>query len=103
MYRISAKKLKKSKKKAAIVLRKLMAGKTVLVTRKGLTVAVLEPITGDDVEDWLIAHNPRLLRELDEAWEEYLVDGGISLEDVMRELLDHSPREQPDEGSFRPG
>ena len=91
MYRISAKKLKKSKKKAAIVLRKLMAGKTVLVTRKGLTVAVLEPITGDDVEDWLIAHNPRLLRELDDAYARCLAGEGIPLEDAMRELLDRRP------------
>jgi hypothetical protein len=79
-----------------------MAAKTVLVTRHGLTVAVLTAVTGDDVEDWLIAHNPKLLRELDDAYSRCIAGEGIPLEDVMCELLDRSPREKPNEGVSSP-
>jgi hypothetical protein len=52
-----------------------------------------EGLSEDELEDWAIAHNPELLRELDAAWAEYLaVGGGRPLEDVMRELLQRPER-----------
>lgn len=88
MYRIGARKLKKSKKRAATALRYVMTGHDIVVTRHGEAVAVLTALTGDDMEDWLLDHNPGLRGELDEAWEKYVSgeEPGIPAAEVFQRL-----------------
>lgn len=52
----------------------------VIVTKRGKPAAALVHLDEDLLEDFIIAHHPRLLPELDRAYREYKRKGGIDHE-----------------------
>jgi prevent-host-death family protein len=58
----------------------------VVVTRKGKPAAALIPLDEDTLEDFIIAHHPTLLAELDKAYREYQAKGGKTLAEMRRKV-----------------
>jgi len=58
----------------------------VVVTRKGKPAAALIPLDEDTLEDFIIAHHPTLLKELDKAYREYQAKGGKTLAEMRRKV-----------------
>jgi antitoxin (DNA-binding transcriptional repressor) of toxin-antitoxin stability system len=58
----------------------------VVVTRDGKPAAMLVYMDEDLLDDFIIAHHPTLMKELEEARQEYLEKGGMDLDTVMEEL-----------------
>ena len=58
----------------------------VVVTRKGKPAAALIPLDEDTLEEFIIAHHPTLLAELDQAYREYQAKGGKTLAEMRRKV-----------------
>ena len=59
----------------------------VIVTRKGKPAAALIALDEDTLDDFIIAHHPTLLREVEAARKEYVAKGGIGHK-AMRGLVE---------------
>ncbi len=57
-----------------------------VVTRNGKAAAALVYLDEDLLDDFIIAHHPSLMKELEEARQEYLEKGGVDLDTVTEEL-----------------
>lgn len=51
----------------------------VVITSQGKPRAIISAITEDDFEDYLLEHSPAFLKALEQAREEYLREGGLTL------------------------
>jgi prevent-host-death family protein len=58
----------------------------VVVTRKGKPAAALIPLDEDTLEEFIVAHHPTLLADLDKAFREYQAKGGKTLTEMRRKL-----------------
>lgn len=56
----------------------------VVVTSKGKPRAVIKGISEEDFEDYLLENNPKFLRALEEAREEYLKYGGMEIDEYLK-------------------
>ncbi len=63
-----------------------LKGEDAVITKYGKPVAVVLPIDEDSIEEFIIAHNPKLLAELSRAYVEYQEKGGTDLDTVKKEL-----------------
>jgi prevent-host-death family protein len=61
-------------------------GEDAIITKRGKPVAVLVPIDEDSLEEFVIAHNPKLLREMAASYAEYKEKGGTDLETMIKKL-----------------
>jgi hypothetical protein len=61
-------------------------GGTVILTRRGKPLAALRDLSGEDWESVSLANNPRFRALIDESRRSYRVEGGVSLEEVRRQL-----------------
>jgi len=52
---------------------------TVVITSRGKPRAIIRAVTEEDLEDYLLEHSPAFLKALEEAREEYLRHGGVSV------------------------
>ena len=57
-----------------------------VITKYGKPTAILMPISEDDFEEFVIAHNPKLLREVANAYKEYKEKGGIELDEMVKKI-----------------
>lgn len=57
-----------------------------VITKRGKPVATLVPIDEDTIEEFVIAHNPQLLRQFSRAYEEYRKKGGVDLDTIKRKM-----------------
>jgi prevent-host-death family protein len=67
------------KNKTSEILRKAEK-ESVIITSRGKPRAIVTAISEEDFEDYLLEHCPSLLDILEEAREEYVAEGGITLE-----------------------
>jgi PHD/YefM family antitoxin component YafN of YafNO toxin-antitoxin module len=58
----------------------------VIITKNGKPNAVLHHLGDDELEDYLLEHDPRFRKKIERRWKKYLAKGGRSLEEIMREL-----------------
>ena len=58
----------------------------VIITKNGRPNAVLHHLGDDELEDYLLEHDPRFRKKIQRRWKEYLTKGGRSLEEIMEEL-----------------
>ncbi len=70
------------KNKTSEILRKAEK-EAVIITSKGKPRAIVSAISEEDFEDYLLEHSSQLLDVLEEAREEYISEGGISLEGYL--------------------
>jgi hypothetical protein len=59
---------------------------TVILTRDGKPLAAVKDLSGSDWEAVALADNPQFRALIEESRRSYRVEGGISLEEVRREL-----------------
>ena len=61
-------------------------GEDAVITNRGKPTAVIVPIDEDSLEEFVIAHNPKLLREVAASYAEYEKKGGTSLDEMIKKL-----------------
>lgn len=55
----------------------------IIITAYGKPVAVLHHISEEDLADHLIENDPAFRDRIDRAFEEYMTQGGVSLEEMI--------------------
>ncbi len=60
----------------------------VIITKNGRPNAVLHHLGDDEVEDYLLEHDPKFRAKIEKRWKAYLRTGGRSIEQVLRSLGD---------------
>jgi hypothetical protein len=74
-------------------LAKLAQDGTVILTCKGKPLVAVKDLAGCDWESIALANNPRFIALIEESRRQYREQGGISLEDLRKELgLRPAPR-----------
>lgn len=58
----------------------------IIITKNGRANAVLHHVGEDELEDYLLEHDPKFRRKIEKRWKQYLQKGGCSLEEVLRGL-----------------
>ena len=58
----------------------------VVITKNGRPTAVLHHLGEDELEDYLLEHDPKFRRKIERRWREYLREGGRSVGDILRTL-----------------
>ena len=70
------------KNRVSEVIRRTRKG-DVVVTSRGKPTVVLHAVTGDELEDYLLAHSPKFLKSLERSYREYRRKGGVALEKLL--------------------
>ena len=60
----------------------------VVITKNGRPNAVIHHLGEDEIEDYLLEHDPKFRAKIDKRWKEYLRKGGHSVEEILRSLGD---------------
>lgn len=60
----------------------------VIITRNGRPTAVLHHLGEDELEDYLLEHDPRFRRKIERRWKEYVKHGGTPLNEAFEQLRD---------------
>ena len=60
----------------------------VVITKNGRPIAVIHHLGEDEIEDYLLEHDPKFRAKIDKRWKEYLRKGGHSVEEILRSLGD---------------
>jgi antitoxin (DNA-binding transcriptional repressor) of toxin-antitoxin stability system len=60
----------------------------VIITKNGRPTAIIHHLHADELEDYLLEHDPRFKRKIEKRWKAYLQNGGLTLEEVLKGL-DH--------------
>jgi len=60
----------------------------VVITKNGRPSAVIHHLGEDEIEDYLLEHDPKFRAKIDKRWKEYLRKGGHSVEEILRSLGD---------------
>ena len=89
MKYIAVEELKADPSKALDELAKSRDG--FLVTRNGEVAAMLTYFDQDLLEEYVLTHDPKFVKELEDARQEYLREGGTDLKTV-REMLERRSR-----------
>ena len=58
----------------------------IIITKNGKPTAVLHHLGDDDLEDYVIEHDPKFRKIIEKRWKEYGVRGGSPLEKVIKRL-----------------
>ena len=58
----------------------------VVITKNGRPNAVIHHLGEDEIEDYLLEHDPKFRAKIDKRWKEYLSKGGRSVEEILRSL-----------------
>lgn len=58
----------------------------IIVTSNGKPCAVLRGLAGDELEDYIISNSPAIRKKVEEAYGDYLKEGGVSLDGVVKKL-----------------
>jgi hypothetical protein len=72
----------------------------VILTRHGKPLAAVKDLSGSDWESIALANNPRFLALIEESRRSYRDQGGMSLEEIRREL-GLTPKRRPGTGRKR--
>jgi antitoxin (DNA-binding transcriptional repressor) of toxin-antitoxin stability system len=70
------------KNRVSEVIRRTRKG-DVVVTSHGKPTVVLHAVTGDELEDYLLAHSPSFLKTLERSYREYQRKGGLSVDTLL--------------------
>ncbi len=58
----------------------------IIITKNGRPTAVLHHLGDDDLEDYVIEHDPKFRKIIEKRWKEYSIRGGNPLEKVIKRL-----------------
>ena len=63
---------------------KLAEKEDVIITRSGKPTAVLHHLGEDELEDYLLEHDPKFKAKIEKRWKNYLAEGGVALAELMK-------------------
>ena len=63
---------------------KLAEKEDVIITRSGKPTAVLHHLGEDEMEDYLLEHDPRFKAKIEKRWKNYLKEGGVEITDILK-------------------
>ncbi|MEW6409228.1 MAG: type II toxin-antitoxin system Phd/YefM family antitoxin [Nitrospirota bacterium] len=58
----------------------------IIVTSHGKPRAVLHSLVREELEDYIVSNSPTIRRKIEEAYSEYLSEGGVELDSVIEKL-----------------
>lgn len=58
----------------------------IIITKNGRPTAVLHHLGDDDLEDYVVEHDPKFRKIIEKRWREYGLRGGRLLEKVIKRL-----------------
>ena len=56
----------------------------IIITRNGRPTAVLHHLGKDDLEDYIVEHDPKFRKIIEKRWRAYSTRGGSPLEKVLK-------------------
>jgi len=71
------------KNKTNKLLREVMKGSPVVITYRGKPAAALQPLSEDDLEDFVLEHSPKIKRLIGEAERDIKKGKIVSLEEYL--------------------
>ena len=57
----------------------------IVITRSGKPTAVLHHLGEDELEDYLLEHDPKFKAKIERRWRNYIKEGGFELSEIMKE------------------
>jgi len=73
------------KNKTSEILRHTDRGEAVIITSRGKPRAILHGLSEDDLEDYVLVNHTALKAKLEEAYKDYLANGGVDVDDLIAE------------------
>lgn len=58
----------------------------IIVTSYGKPRAVLHGLVEEELEDYIISNSPTIRKKVEEAYREYLSEGGVKLDSIIEKL-----------------
>jgi len=58
----------------------------IVITKNGRPTAVLHHLGEDELEDYLLEHDPKVRRKIEKRWKSYLRNSGTSIETMLKGL-----------------
>ncbi len=58
----------------------------VVITKNGRPTAILHHLGEDELEDYLLEHDPKFKRKIEKRWKDYLEKGGTSIAKMPKGL-----------------
>jgi PHD/YefM family antitoxin component YafN of YafNO toxin-antitoxin module len=58
----------------------------VVITKNGKPSAIIHHLGEDEIEDYLLEHDPKFRAKIEKRWKDYLTKGGRSIEDILQSL-----------------
>lgn len=68
------------------VIREAEENGYVVITSRGKPKAIIQKFSEDNFEDFIIENSPRIRKSIVAAQDDYVKNGGMSLEEVVSEL-----------------
>lgn len=56
----------------------------IIITRSGKPTAVLHHLGEDELEDYVLEHDPKFKEKIEKRWQNYLNEGGVGIADVLK-------------------
>ncbi len=56
----------------------------IIITRSGKPTAVLHHLGEDELEDYVLEHDPKFKEKIEKRWQNYLKEGGVGIADVLK-------------------
>lgn len=60
----------------------------VVITKNGKPNAIIHHLGDDEIEDYILEHDPKFRAKIEKRWKEYLTKGGRSIEEILQALGD---------------
>jgi antitoxin (DNA-binding transcriptional repressor) of toxin-antitoxin stability system len=58
----------------------------VIITKNGRPTAVLHHLGEDDLDEYLIEHDPKFRKLIEKRWKDYIAHRGLPLEQVLKRI-----------------
>jgi len=69
--------------RTSVILRAVMEGHPIFVTKRGKPIAVIHGLTEEDLEDFVLLYHPRFRKDLEEALEDVKAGRTVSLREAI--------------------
>ena len=56
----------------------------VIITRSGKPTAVLHHLNEDELEDYLLEHDPKFKAKIEKRWRNYVKEGGVEITEMIK-------------------
>ena len=56
----------------------------VIITRSGKPTAVLHHLNEDELEDYLLEHDPKFKAKIEKRWRNYVKEGGVEIAEMIK-------------------